>query len=374
MKTFKKYWLIVSFAILMFLSFQNVSLVLAFLGKLYAMISPIFIGFCIAFILEMPVSFFEKHFKKIPEKFRRAVSILTTFVLAVGMLTLVFLFIVPPIIDSAVRIVSDFQLYANNIGGFITKIYQALHIENDFLLQLSNGLKNMLLDVTKFTMDTTYRLVGVTFEFTGAIFKWILAVFFSIYMLASKESLLASVKRFVYAFLDVESANRLDRVAINSGKIFKSFIIGEFTVAAIMGVLCYIGMTILGFPFAHLISSIIALTALIPYVGGFIGPIPSIILIMFVDFSSALGFTLFIVVLNLVSGNIIVPKIVGDAIGFDGFWVMVAITIGGGMFGMVGMLFGVPVLAIIHAIMGDIIKKRLTERVSENELKELYED
>lgn len=374
MKVFRKYWLIVSFAILMFLSFQNVSLVLAFLSKMYAMVSPIFIGFCIAFILEMPVSFLEKHFKSIPEKFRRGTSILTTFVIALGLLTLALLFIVPPIIDSAVKIISNLQSYANNVGSFLTSIFETFHIENDFLIQFRDGLKNMLLDVTKFTVDTTYRLVGVTFEFTGALFKWMLAVFFSIYMLASKESLMASIKRFIYAFFNVETADYLDGIAKDSTKVFKNFILGEFAVAAIMGVLCFVGMSIFGFPFAHLISSIIALTALIPYVGGFIGPIPSIILIMFVDFSSALGFTIFIVVLNLISGNIIVPKIVGDAIGFDGFWVMVAITIGGGLFGMVGMLFGVPVLAILYAILGDIIKRRLSARVTPNELKKLYED
>lgn len=338
------------------------------------MISPIFIGFCIAFILEMPVSFLERHFKSISEKFRRGVSIFTVFLIAIGVLTLVLLFIIPPIIDSTIKIVANLQSYANNVGSFITKIYETFSIENDFLLQLRDGLKNMLLDVTKFTVDTTYRVVSVTFEFTGTIFKWVLSVFFSIYMLASKESLLASVKRFVYAFFSLEKADWLDRVSKNSGKIFKNFIIGEFAVAAIMGILCFIGMSVFGFPFAHLISSIIALTALIPYVGGFIGPIPSIILIMFVDFSSALGFTVFIVILNLVSGNVIVPKIVGDAIGFDGFWVMVAITIGGGLFGMIGMLFGVPVLAILHAIIGDVIKRRLTERVSVDELKRLYED
>ncbi|MDO4754320.1 MAG: AI-2E family transporter [Bacillota bacterium] len=374
MKAFQKYWLIVSFAILMFLSFQNVSLVLAFLSKMYAIISPIFIGFCIAFILEMPVSFLEKHLKSIPEKYRRGVSILAVFLISVGLLTLALLFIIPPIIDSTIKIVSNLQSYANNVGGLITKIYDTLHIENDFLLQFRDGLKNMLLDVTKFTVDTTYRIVSVTFEFTGTLFKWILAIFFSIYMLASKESLIASAKRFIYAFFDVRVADYLDRVGDNSSKIFKNFIVGEFAVAAIMGLLCFIGMSLLGFPFAHLISSIIALTALIPYVGGFIGPIPSIILIMFVDFSSALGFTIFIVILNLVSGNVIVPKIVGDAIGFDGFWVMVAITIGGGLFGMMGMLFGVPVLAIIYALVGDLIKSRLEVRVGPNEFKKLYED
>lgn len=358
----------------MFLGFQNVSVVVAFLGSLFAILSPIIIGFCIAFILEMPVSFFEKTLRKVPEKFRRSLSILIVFFIVIGVITLLLVFMVPPIIDSVGKILTNLQQYANNLGGFITEIYHALHIENDFMLQLGDSLKNMALDVTKFTVDTTYKLVTVTFEFTGAVFKWILAIFFSIYMLAGKESLIASCRRFLYAMFSPNLAAYLDDVSDDSTTIFKNFIVGEFAVAGILGVLCFIGMTVFGFPFAHLISLIIGITALIPYVGGFIGPIPSIILIMLVDFPSALGFAIFIVVLNLISGNIIVPKVVGDAIGFDGFWVMVAITVGGGLFGIVGMLFGVPVLAIVHALVGQFIKKRLRTRVSEQEFKRLYED
>lgn len=374
MKVLKKYWLIVSFAILMFLMFQNVGLVLAFLSKVYAVLSPIFIGFCIAFILEMPVSFFEKHLKTVPKAFRRGVAISSVFLISMGMTALILLFIIPPIIDSSLKIVSNLQLYANNMGKWLTEMFEMLNIENDFLVQLRESLKNVLLDVTKFTVDTTYRVLSVTFEFTGTIFKWILALFFSIYMLASKESLIGSVKRFVYAVFNVETAVYLDKVGGSSAKIFKDFIAGEFAVAAIQGVLCFMGMSLFGFPFAHLISSIIAITALIPYVGSLIGPIPSIILILFVDFPSALGFTIFIAVLNLVSGNIIVPKIVGDALGFDGFWVMVAITLGGGFFGMSGMLFGVPVLAIVHALFGEYIKYRLEAKLSPQELKLLYQN
>lgn len=350
------------------------SIVVRFMGRLAAILSPIFIGFCIAFILEMPVSFFERKFKIIPEMFRRGLSILTVFLIVIGLISMMAVFILPPIIDSVVGILSDFKLHANNMGGFITEIYEMFHIENDFMLQLRDGVKNVFMDVTRFTVDTTYKLVTVTFAFSGAVFNWILAIFFSIYMLASKESLLASCRRFIYAVFSPEFADALDTVGDSSTKIFRNFIVGEFAVAGILGVLCFIGMTVLGFPLPHLISMIIAITALIPYVGGFLGPIPSIILIMLVDFPSALGFTVFIVVLNLISGNVIVPKIVGDAIGFDGFWVMVAITVGGGLFGIVGMLFGVPVLAIVHAAVGRFVRNRLSRRVNPEDFKRLYEE
>ncbi len=368
MQVLRRYWLTITFAILLFLLVQNLSIVFLAAQSVYGVISPIFIGFCLAFVMDIPVSFFEKHFKSVPQKYRRTAAIAAAYVLAAGIFALMLLFILPSIIDSVVKIVGNSTVYFNNISKAITEFYQKFNIENDFLVQLQEGLKNALVSITQFTVDTSYKLITFTFTFAGNLFKWLLAIFFSIYMVAARDQLTLSCSRFTYAVFNFKTANYLERVAARSSQFFKNFVASEIIVAAILGIICFIGMSIFNFPFAHLISAIIAITALIPYVGGFIGPIPSVVLIMLVDMNSAIGFAVFIAVLNLVSGNIIVPKVMGDSLGLDAFWVLVAITIGGGLFGVAGMLFGVPIFAVIRSFVSEIIDARLEERLDPTDI------
>ncbi len=333
---------------------------LANFHQLLSVLSPIFIGFCIAFVLAIPVNFFEKNCRSIPQKYRRMISVILTYVLAIGLISVMLVYMVPSILDSVIKLVSDFQMYGNDLGDTLNSIYKTFNIESDVAKQVAEFIKNAFMDITKLTVDTMSRVVGFTFVVTGTLFKWIIAFFFSIYMIASKETLRKSVVRFTRANFSEQFADYISDVASKSYFIFKNFIASQFLVAFLTGLLCFIGMKIFGFPFAELISTIIGFTALIPYFGGFIGPIPSIVIIMLVDVHSGIGFMVFIVVMNLLIGNILVPKVVGDAIGFDGFWVMVAITIGGGLFGFQGMLFGVPVLAVIHSLVGESVEKKLS--------------
>ncbi len=335
---------------------------LATLKNFLMVLSPIFIGFCIAFILSIPVNFFESNLKSISEKYRRATSIIATYIIAIGVLSVILVYLIPSIANSVVKLVEDIQNYANGFGDTLNGIYHRFNIGSDLANQITEFAKNMFMDITKFTVDTMSRVVGITFVVTGAIFRWIIAFFFSLYMLASKESLVLSSKRFFRAILDEKCAERVLTISRRSADIFKNFIGSQFVIAILTGVICFIGMKIFRFPYAELISAIIGFTALIPYFGGFLGPIPSIIIILLVDVHAAVGFTIFIIIMNLLIGNVIVPKIVGDAIGFDGFWVMVAITIGGGLFGFEGMLFGVPVLAIVHSVVSESVDKRLATK------------
>ncbi len=337
-------------------------LFLANCKHLLSVISPIFIGFCMAFVLTIPVNFFEKQIRSIPIKYRRTVSVILTYVLAIGLISVMLVYIVPSVLESVINLVSDFQSYGNDLGNTLNGMYKAFNIESDIARQVGEFIKNAFMDLTKITVDTMSHVVGFTFVVTGALFKWIIAFFFSIYMIASKEQLNKSVIRFARATMSEQLADYASRVASKSYYIFKNFIASQFLVAFLTGLFCFIGMKIFRFPFAELISTIIGFTALIPYFGGFIGPVPSIVIIMFVDINAAFGFTVFIVVMNLLIGNVLVPKVVGDAIGFDGFWVMVAITIGGGLFGFQGMLFGVPVLAIIHSLVVESVEKKLLEK------------
>lgn len=367
----KRYWLTITYTILLFLVVQNLSIVVSALQNIYGIASPIFIGFCLAFVMDIPVSFFERHFRTLPQKYRRAAAIASAYFITAGVFVLMVLFIFPAIIDSVAKIIGNSSVYFNNISELVASVYQRLHIQNDFLVQLQDGLKNALYSITQFTVDTSYKLLTATVTFAGSLFKWLLAIFFSIYMIAARDKLRETCSRFVYAVFSFKTANYLERVATRSSSFFKQFVASEIIVAAVLGILCFVGMTIFGFPFAHLISAIIAITALIPYVGGFIGPIPAIVLIMLVDISSALGFAVFIAVLNLISGNIIVPKVMGDSLGLDAFWVLVAITICGGLFGVVGMLFGVPVFAVVRSFVGEVIDARLEDRFDPSDIPKL---
>lgn len=371
---FRKYWLIVLFGILTFLGFQNVGVALGAVGYLYNILSPIIIGFCLAFILNIMMAAIENRFRVIPKKYRRGLSILATYVIAISAVIVVIVFIVPPISDSVVKIINNLPEYGRVLGDVLTNLYDRFGMENNIADQLKTFVQNTFMDITKFTLDTAYTVLGTVFQITGVAFKWLLAIFFSIYILFSKEKLKAGIIRLIKAIFPSGAASRSILIGKRVADVFRKFIGGEFVVMIAMGALCFIGMTLLGYPYSYLVSFIIAITALIPYIGGFIGPIPSIILIAFVDVKAAIGFAVFIMILNQVSANFIVPKIVGDALGLDGFWVMLAITVGGGFFGITGMVIGVPILAVLYTLTGELINSVLKKKYNPTELKELYPD
>ena len=347
--------------LLVVLNFDDVINILA---KFYAIIAPLLLGAIMAFILNILVVFYEKIYfpnskDKIINKSRRGVCILLS-ILTIILVIIFFLNIVIPQIAKFITLL---------IKGFPTVYDKAVlwaleHSDDIPLLQQRvrelnmNGeevLKKSLELLGNWTLGTV-TFVGSAF---GAIVNLILAITFSIYILASKEDLRNKFDKLLKAFIKENKRKRLYEILKTANETFSSYIIGQCKEAVILGFLCTLGMVILRFPYANIIGPVIGMTALIPMVGAYIGAALGFLLIISIDWLQALLFLVFIVVLQQVEGNLIYPKVVGSSIGLPGIWVFAAVIAGGGLMGITGILFGVPLIATIYKLLSKSVNERL---------------
>lgn len=367
-KNFKNNILLATYIIFLTFLFINIKEVLGFLSNFLGVIKPFLWGIAIAFVLNIPMTLIEKYLGngKFVKGVKRALSItitLTIFVLAITILTI---FIIPQLTNSITTLVE-------NVPGYLMafeEMIQESAINNSqsqvILQNVTSELLNMWREILKVTSQVLGSslgyLVNFTLGVTFGIVNFFLALILAIYMLFSKELLISQVKLIIYAFLKKDKADRLVELGQMCNSTFSKFIAGQCIEAIVIGVLCFMGMTILKMPYALLISVMIGVTALIPIFGAFLGTIPSAFIILIIDPVKALWFILFIIVLQQVEGNLIYPKVVGSSIGLSALWVMFAILVGGSLFGVMGMLIGIPILGVFFNVLKRVTNKRLREK------------
>ncbi|WP_283699386.1 AI-2E family transporter, partial [Clostridium perfringens] len=205
-------------------------------------------------------------------------------------------------------------------------------------------------------------LLDFTLGITYGVINFFLSLILAIYMLASKEILISQLKLIIYAFVSKNKADRIIELGKMCNEMFSKFILGQCTEALVIGVLCFIGMIILKMPYALLISVVIGVTALIPVFGAFLGTIPSAFIILIMDPIKALWFIIFIIVLQQLEGNLIYPRVVGSSIGLSALWVMFAMIVGGSLFGIIGMLIGIPIFGVVFKILKRVANRKINEK------------
>ena len=201
-------------------------------------------------------------------------------------------------------------------------------------------------------------IASVIGAFTMSVTNFVIARIFAIYLLARKDKIMADIRRTKNAFLNEKTNKLVSKVLRTAHDTFKNFFVGQFVEAIILGSLCMIGMTILGFPYAAMTGAVIGVTALIPIVGAYIGAAVGAFMICTESPIKALWFIVFLVILQQIEGNLIYPKVVGSSVGLPGIWVLAAVTVGGGLFGIAGMLLGVPTLATAYKLYHESLEKR----------------
>lgn len=354
--------------------------------QVFKVLTPIIDGLVIAYLLNPIVRFFEvnlleksyiRHNLEITpgrKKRFRVFSIIITFLL-VGMLLYAFFgTVLPQLYSSIESIIIHFPTYYNNVirslDTFISNSdYLAANDLHDLINTYSveindifnqNILPNMkdILGELKAT-DILAKLSSGVASVVGAVFNLIIGLIISIYLLAAKEKYVGLVKKLIYSFLPREKANNVlvDIRFINM--TFGGFIVGKIVDSIIIGILCFIGLNILHTPYAVLVSVIVGITNIVPFFGPYLGAIPSAFLILIVDPKQCLIFLIFVLILQQIDGNIIGPAILGNSIGVSSFWIIVAITIFGGFFGIPGMIVGVPLFACVYAFVRRYVNNRL---------------
>ena len=277
-------------------------------------------------------------------------------------ITLIVNLILPEIVNVIKLLIENSPKYMTEIKKFAVDITENMP-------SIRETIQNIDISNAKFqeqakTILTNVLTFSVSFagNFVGSIINAIVSLVFSIYILTGKDKLKEQSKRFLHAYLNKEKAENIIEIGRTTRRIFKNFITGQCLEATILGALSIIGMFIFDIPYAVPIGVLIGVTALIPIVGAFIGIAIGAVLILSVEPVKVLTFIVFILILQQIEGNLIYPKVVGDSVGLPGIWVLVAVAVGGDLFGLIGMLLGLPVASVIYTLVKDNMNKRLVNK------------
>ncbi len=364
----KQQLLLATYIIVLAYLLLNLHDVIRFIAYLLGIISPFLVGIAIAFILNIPmmvienkVLYFLNRFKK-ARSFKRPLAIIVTFLLVMGLIIGFILFVVPQLLQSVSTLTDAIPGYLKALETLLNNYVSS----SEALTKLTNEVliawKDLLKVGSQILGTSLSGLLSVTLNITNSVVDLVLSLVLAIYMLASKERLLRHLIKFIHAFSSTKWADRILKVGHLANITFYHFIAGQFTEALIIGVLCFIGMTLLSMPYALLISVIIGVTSLIPIFGAFIGTLPGAFIIFIIDPMKALWFIVFIIVLQQFEGNIIYPRVVGNSIGLSGLWVMLAMLVGGSTFGILGMLLGIPLFSVFYQLLSSTVKARLAKK------------
>ncbi|MDK0954693.1 AI-2E family transporter [Clostridium perfringens] len=364
----KDYIFLSTYIILLIFFFINIKDIINFLYKFLGILKPFIWGIAIAFILNIPVKLIEKNLGngKFFKGMKRSFSITLTFLFFILAITLFILFVIPQLLSSISTLMNSIPEYLSQFEKFL-EVNAINNSQSQVMMQnIINELLNMWKEILKVTSQIVGTSLGYLLDFTLGItygvINFFLALILAIYMLASKEILISQLKLIIYAFVSKNKADRIIELGKMCNEMFSKFILGQCTEALVIGVLCFIGMIILKMPYALLISVVIGVTALIPVFGAFLGTIPSAFIILIIDPIKALWFIIFIIVLQQLEGNLIYPRVVGSSIGLSALWVMFAMIVGGSLFGIIGMLIGIPIFGVVFKILKRVANRKINEK------------
>lgn len=358
--------------ILMFYdTFFQSRVLLDFFSKLTTVLSPVIYGLAFAYLLAPIVDFFDRQIGKALKSARsslvRGLSILVTWIVVLAVIYLMFSILIPELVDSVKLLAANFESYYRTVYNWVTALMEN---EPAFSDQVLAALNSYYDNLVKWVTDTVIPQAQVAIvAVTGGI--WSIVVFLknlligmmvSVYLLARKESSALQTKKLLYAALPEQHYRRTLRATAEVDRIFSGFVRGKLLDSLIIGIICFIGCSILNFPYTPIISVFVGVTNIIPVFGPFLGAIPSAFLILLVDPRQCLYFIIFIIALQQFDGNILGPKILGKSTGISSFWVIVAIVVGGGFGGVLGMFLGVPVFACISSAVNWLANRSLAKK------------
>lgn len=359
---------IAAVCILIFLGVQNIDAVAGALSRCAGIIMPLLTGCIIAAILNVPMRFFESHILRKTErpllrKLRRPAAFLLALLLLIGIIAGVAFLVIPALADAI-------EVVAQGITGLINQLNTMNESElaghplgslvlsidwDEILISFQNWLQREWRPI----VENIFSAIGTLI---GGIVDFFLSFVFAVYILFSKEKLKRQMSRLVRAWLPERFGNWLIHAASTASATFQNFISGQSIEAVILGTLCMAGMLILRIPYAPMIGALVGVTALIPVVGAFIGTIVGAFMILTVDPLKALEFVVFFIILQQIEGNVIYPKVMGSKVKLPGIWVLAAVMVGGGIGGLAGMFFSVPIVSVLYILIKEATQKREIRR------------
>lgn len=333
------------------------STVSGLLGTVFEALMPLLIGGIIAYLLNILMSFYERHFfpntkKAIIKKCRRAICLLLSIVSLLGVFGVIIGLIVPQLVSCVKLLVIELPVAFEDV---VLQLEQADILSKDLIRKLSEvNFQSEIRQIIEAVFSGIGNILNLFSSVVSSVISGITSTFlafaFAVYLLIGKDKLAGQADRLMKRWMKDGLYKKVRCVMAVVNDSFHRFVVGQCTEAVILGTLCTIGMLILRLPYAVMIGAVIAFTALIPMVGAFLGGAVGAFLIFMVSPVKALIFLIFLIVLQQVEGNLIYPRVVGSSIGLPGIWVLAAVTIGGGVFGIFGMLIGVPIAAALYRL------------------------
>lgn len=339
----------------------NWSKVLAILSVVFSVLRPVIIGMVIAFFINLPMRGYERMLGKLlrktgvpaKDKLCRACGMVLSFLTFAAILTLAVALLYPQLRDSIKLLISNLPGYEENLVQWVDEYLPDLQLSEhipEYYAKLIKALPDML-------STAAPHLFNFTTSAASVVTDSFIALVLSFYFLISKDRLLEHARKLLLIYAP-RIAERVLPVCTLVNEKFRRFLGGQLTEAAILGILCFIGMSILSLPYAPLVSTLVGVTAVIPIFGAFIGVIPSAFIILMDNPLQSFIFIVFIIILQQVEGNLIYPRVVGDSIGLSSLWVLLAVVIGGGLWGIPGIFVGIPLMSSIYDLVRNDLKRR----------------
>lgn len=361
----KKWMFLILFTIISFYIINNISIVWNVILFLISVMSPFILGAIMAFILNIPMTKIEKQLNKKIENKRvtRIIAIIISLLIFILIIGLISFLIIPEIIESLEKLVSNIPSLVNDAESYVLKL-----LENHESVQIE--IKEMFTNIntSKIISNLLNYIVNGSLSFISGLISSLITIFtgiiFSIYMLSQKEYLIRCFNKILKAFLNNKKYRKVQEICSLANKTFSNFVSGQCLDAVILGLILFIVLSIFRFPYALLISVLTCITALIPIFGALIAMVVGVVLIGISSPLEALLFILIFQIVQQIEGNFIYPRIVGSSVGLSPLWTLLAITVGGNLFGILGMLIGLPIASICYAIFRSYVNDRLKDQES----------
>ncbi len=352
-KQFKFIFGTIAASILLIFTLWHYKALFAIFSKILMILRPIIIGFAIAFILNKPYKRFCSLYEKIPQKNKHTnlisvLSLLTVYILFFTFVTAVIIIVIPQIVSSIEKFGENISNYLTNFKDYTNDIYDKLNNKLPDNFNILDKLYGYIEKVPDFLSTLLMGAFGFTQSLIGVVIDIFLSIIISIYFLTSKKKLIRQFKKIIIALFKEKTSKKILNAFETTNETFSNFVTGQLIDAFIVGTLCFIGMSLFKFEYAFLISVLVGVTNIIPIVGPFLGTVPGAFILLLIDPIKALWFIIFIVCLQQIDSNLIYPRVVGTKVGLPALWVLVAIIIGGGLFGILGMLLAVPTMSLIY--------------------------
>ena len=352
----------------------KISIVAEGLKLLISVASPVLIGFIIAFVLNRPYEGIYKFCSLLRGKkakdidnYRKSrlikvIALILTFCLFFGLVILVFVILIPRLIESTEMLMQNKDTYLSNLRAVYNWLYAQMDVTGIATADIDRYFQEAYDNALVYLRDALPLIFSFTQSVVSVFTKFFFGIFISIYFLYDKDHLITQLKQLLLSYAPVEVSKRVLHVSRLANETFSGFITGQLTEAFILGILCFVTLFILRFPFAILISVIIGISNLVPIFGPIIGTIPGTFLLLMVNPMQGVSFIIISFLLQQVDGKIIYPKVVGGSVGLPALWVLIAVMIGGGLFGIAGMIVSVPSTSVAYKLLKENTEKVLKEK------------